>query len=579
MDDGARPTLTDTSASGSFRGARRSGQGRLAAKGRWLLAAYAVSGLAALIYEVAWMRELGQTLGSTAYASGTMLAAFMTGLGIGSLLGGRLATRTPHPLRTAARAELAVGVTSIAALLALRFGPGVFFDLLGSARVSAATFLALQFAAAFAVMLLPTVAMGATYPLIMEAVGKRSRFGLWSGLLYTANTAGAIAGSLLAGFVLIPLLGVNGALLVAGATSFAVAALLSALAVEAEGARSFWRSPEPIVAIAALLAVAVVPAAPSIPLGVTMLDRLASSSEHSRLTSSVQVLYDDDGVYSHVSVLQYPTGLRVLRNGALIEGANSAMDRRTTALLAALPAASAAATSSSMVVGLGTGYTSAAMLHLGGERVETVEINPAVRDAAALFAGVQLASDPRWSLVIDDARARLLTSPDRFDVITSEPSWPLSAGVAPLFTREFMVAARSRLTEGGVFCQWLPNYLLRPDDVRMMYKTMRSVFPRVDAWAIIGPDGSERELALIGFDRAGTASQESLFERADAVTGSIGLPPDAYEIYSGAAGLETAVSDAAVPLNTDDHSLLEYRVLWNLLEARPASATAEVSAP
>lgn len=552
--------------------------GRISATGRWLLSAYGVSGAAALIYEVAWMRVLGEMLGSTAYASGTMLAAFMTGLGLGSLLGARLAARTRYPLRDAARAELAVAAASVVALACLVVLPGAFFDLLTSARVSGATFLGLQFAASFAVMLLPTIAMGLTYPLIMEAVAKRGHFGRWSGMLYTTNTAGAIVGSLAAGFLLIPLLRVKGALVVAALLSLGAAALLAWLATRAEKAPALWRSAEAAVAVAALVAIVFVPSPPPYMLGLTALDRVKSAAEYATSQSTVKVLFDDDGVYSRVSVLEYPDGTRALRNGALTEGSNTDPDRRTPALLAALPMASALTSQTALVVGLGTGYTPLTALMLGVGHTTTVEINPAVVTASEYFAGKQLEADPRWDVVIDDARAHLLTNPEKYDVITSEPSWPLSAAVAPLFTREFMAAAKSRLTTGGVFCQWLPNYLLTGDDVRMMYKTMRQTFARVDVWAVSQPGMDEGELILIGSDGDDPRPQKQIGLQVLSDTKPLGITSDAFHPYVADPPLETAVTDASVPVNTDDHTYLEYRVIWNLL-APSAEATGQVTTP
>lgn len=546
-------------------GAPEPGGGKISPTGRWLLVAYAGSGAAALVYEVAWMRVLGDMLGSTAFASGTMLAAFMTGLGIGSLLGGWLAARSKQPLRDASFAEVGVAACSVVALAALAWLPPIFFDLLTSARVSALGFFSLQFAASFAIMLLPTIVMGVTFPLVMEAVGKRSHFGRWAGMLYAANTAGAIVGSLAAGFVLIPLLRVKGALVVAALLSVAAAALLGWLAQRTEKARPLWRSRVAALALAALIAVLFVPASPPLLVGLTALDRYQSSAQFAQVQSQAKFLYDDDGIYSRVSVLEYPDGTRALRNGALIEGSNAAPDRLTTALLAALPLASAQGKGSAMVVGLGTGYTPQVLLGLGTPSVTTVEINPAVVKAADFFAGPTLQKDPRWHLVVDDARAHLLTTKDTYDLITSEPSWPISAGVAPLFTREFMAAARTRLKPGGVFCQWLPNYLLTPGDVRMMYKTMRQVYDRVDVWAVNQTDMAEGELVLIGFTAEDPRSQVDIGIEAVQASGVFGIQTSSIQPYSGIAQLEPGVSDPAVPVNTDDHTILGYRVIWNLL--------------
>jgi spermidine synthase len=555
-----------TSAPTAEEPARQSGKRpRLGTGGRLLLLAYAISGAAALVYEIAWMRELGALLGSTAYASGTMLSAFMAGLGIGSLAGARLARTTKHPLRDAARAELAVAAASVIALLGIRFLPGVFFDALQTNGVSATGFFVLQFAVSFAVMLLPTIAMGLTYPLIMEAVGKRSSFGHWAGMLYTTNTFGGIVGSLATGFVLIPLMGSKWSLLVAAALSFCAAAVLADLGTKSSGAPSFWRSFEPLVAAVAIVAVALIPAPPAYSLGVTMIGRLGSSAAYEDAAKVLKTLYDNDGVYSRVSVLEAPDGTRFLRNGALIEGSNYIMDRRTPVLLASMPAASAEHTASALVVGLGTGFTPQALLDVGLGHVTTVEINPSIAPASNYFVGESLTSDPRWELVVDDARSHILTHPEKYDVITSEPSWPLSASVAPLFTKEFMTAAKSRLNPGGVFCQWLPRYLLQEPDVRMMYKTMHQVFPRVDVWSINAPGMPEGEILLIGSQSATGPSVDAIAKRTTKIAGGLDVTPDAFSPYSDRAGLERAVSDPSVPINVDDHPRLAYIVIWNLL--------------
>lgn len=541
-------------------------RGRISSAGRWLLAAYAVSGAAALVYEVAWMRVLGDILGSSAYASGTMLAAFMTGLGIGSVLGGRRAARTSSPLRDAARAELGVAAASVVALLALTYLPTLFFDLLTKARVSSFGFLALQFGASFAVMLLPTIAMGLTFPLVMQAVGKHSNFGRWSGLLYTSNTAGGITGSLLAGYALIPLLGVKASLAVAAIGSLAVAAALMWLASRSEPVPSPWRSPELGIGVAAAVVVLLLPGAPSFVLGVTSLNRFDSSSAYREVQKQSRVLYDNDGVYARVSVHEYADGTRTLRNGALIEGSNTQSDKRTTMLSAAIPMGAATTTESVLVIGLGTGYTPLSALAFGAGSVTTLEINPGVVPAAGYFAGDGLLKHPRWKLVLDDARGHILTDPATYDMITSEPSWPISAAVAPLFTKEFMAAARTRLNDGGVFCQWLPAYLMDHEDIAMMYKTMRQVYGRVDVWAIKQPGMDEGELLLVGFKDEDSRTPEEIEQAIVAMSAQYGITGDMFGPYSGSDSLESAVDDPRVPLNTDDHTRLEYIVLWNLLK-------------
>lgn len=545
---------------------------------RLLLLTYALSGAAALVYEISWMRELSSMFGSTAYAAGIMLSAFMVGLGVGAILGAWVAGRSSFPLRDAARAELAVAAFSVLTLVGLRYLPDVHFDMIQRMELSGGAFLALQFSVAFIVMVLPTTAMGATYPLVMEAVGRRQELGAWAGRLYSANTVGAIIGATAASFILIPTVGLKGALITAAVLSSAAAALFSGLGVRLSGAPSFVRSFEFAAAPAVLAILLVIPASSGTPLGLGQVYYFRSSAHYDLAASARRILYEDEGVYSRVTVVEDGAGVRTLSNGALDEGNNGEIDRATTTMLALVPTASASERGASLVVGLGTGYTSLAYRQLGFDHVTTVEINPEVVPASELFIGPMPEDDTQWRLVIDDARAHLLTQPETYDAITSEPSWPWSSSVAALFTQEFIEITKTRLNPGGVYCQWLPNYMLEAADVQMMYKTMRQVYPRVDVWAINFPGDPESELLLVGHTTGSGPATEEIEARIDelqevfAPDNSL-VTPDLLSVYSDMEGLERALDDPSIPLNTDDHSMLEYRVFWNFLNRAFESRT------
>lgn len=539
-------------------------------KARWLLVAYALSGVAALAYELAWMRELSTMLGSTAYASGLMLSAYMTGLGLGALLGVKIAARTKRPMRMASRAEIAVAVFSVVAFLGITYLPGFYFDLMRSTdNVSAFAFLGTQFVISFAIMALPTTAMGTTYPLVMRAVNRDAELGTWSGKLYAVNTFGAIVGSLVTTFVLLPAVGVKGSLVVAALVSFLAAIIFSALATHNSRVPVFFRSPE-VAAVLVIVALVLIPARVGSPLGLGQAFYYRSTADFKRTASTRTTLYDAEGIYSRVAVVESGDGMRTLHNGALDEGTNNDFDRVTTTMLSAVPAMSAEETGTALVVGLGTGYTSQTYYNLGFDHVTTVEINPDVVPASEFFIGKVAEHNPRWNIVVNDARAYLLTNPTKYDAITSEPSWPWSSGVAALFTEEFMQAAKSRLNDGGVYCQWLPNYILHEQDVAMMYKTMRRVFDRVEVWSINFPQDQDAELLLVGYNDPGGRSRDQVKQRLDELmptlaNGNSLIAPQAITPYPQTAMLEAGLEDPAIPLNVDDHSRLEYRVFWNFV--------------
>jgi spermidine synthase len=195
---------------------------------RWLLAALVCSGVAGLVYEIAWTRLLTLYLGHTTAAVSTVTAAFMSGLGIGGALGGRFAPRLTarEALRTYALLELVVALSALSITGILRLLVPVFAWAYGEQGGDVGFSIA-RIACAFATLLVPSVALGATFPIAVRvAVASPTRPGGPAGRLYGANTAGAAIGSLAAGFVLLPLLGLRGTFLtgmVASAASIALA--------------------------------------------------------------------------------------------------------------------------------------------------------------------------------------------------------------------------------------------------------------------------------------------------------------------------------------------------------------------
>lgn len=178
------------------------------------------SGLAGLVYQELWLRLLGLVFGVTVYAASTVLAGFMGGLALGSALGGRYADRVRRPLLVYGVAEVLVGLSALATPLALRAVEHVYVALHPSLPHVPGALTALRFVLSIAVLLVPTMLMGATFPLVVRASLRGTRpLGEDASVLYAANTAGGIAGTLLAGFWMIGGLGI--------AVSFRAAAALN----------------------------------------------------------------------------------------------------------------------------------------------------------------------------------------------------------------------------------------------------------------------------------------------------------------------------------------------------------------
>jgi spermidine synthase len=186
------------------------------------------SGCAALVYEIVWFQLLQIVVGSSAISLGVLLGTFMGGMCLGSLLLPRLVDRSHHPLRVYAGLELAISAIGVFLLLGM--------PLVGDVYVRLGGHIAVRVALACACLLLPTMAMGATLPAIARWIGAAPAGVAWLGLFYGGNIAGAVAGTLLAGFYLLRVFDVAVATYVAAAINLAVAAAAWALATRMRGA-------------------------------------------------------------------------------------------------------------------------------------------------------------------------------------------------------------------------------------------------------------------------------------------------------------------------------------------------------
>ena len=217
---------------------------------RWLLPLLIIlffgSGACALVYQVMWLRLLSLVFGVTVYAASTVLAGFMAGLGLGSFVAGRIATRLSRPLAAFGIAEILVGVTAFVTPLVLDWLTRLWVSVHDSLPDSIAAITIIRFVVAFLVLIVPPSLMGATLPLIVRsAVAREDRIGGKIGVLYAINTAGAIAGALTAGFYFISELGVARSFQIAAATNIAIGVIaLLAPAPLARGTRHEAPTPE-----------------------------------------------------------------------------------------------------------------------------------------------------------------------------------------------------------------------------------------------------------------------------------------------------------------------------------------------
>jgi predicted membrane-bound spermidine synthase len=197
-----------------------------------LCAVFFLSGASALVFENLWFRQTGLALGNSVWASSLVLTAFMAGLALGNAVAARFGERVAHPLRVYAALEIAIAVTGPALVFGLpALGPALspWLGVLGEGWLLNPV----RLGVAFAVLLVPSTAMGATLPLLVRTLSARdSEFGRVLGRLYGWNTLGAVAGTLATELVLVGSLGIRGSAWVAAGANLLAAGLAALLAAK-----------------------------------------------------------------------------------------------------------------------------------------------------------------------------------------------------------------------------------------------------------------------------------------------------------------------------------------------------------
>jgi len=449
-----------------------------------LLGGIAVSGFVAMIFEVVWSRALGLVQGSSVYAFGTMLILFLAGLAAGSLLFARLRLTPVQAVPAFAAAEAGIALAGLAAVLTIPRLPGLFLRLFPVVGHSFVQQQLVGMMLAGAVLLPAAIGFGVAFPAAAAAtVEALPVLGRRVGSVLAWNTAGTVAGAFLAGFVLIPDLGLRAALLLAsGGALLAGGAALSAARSGGRRSRRLYAA----AAVAAVIVAFLLPAWPRTVLasGVGFYAPLYRTVEEwQTATSGVESLYYKDGISATLSVDRQGE-VRYYRVNGKTDASTHPGDMATQLLLGHLPMLLHPAPRDVFVLGLGTGVTARAVARYPVRTIDIVDIEPAAREASRFFEpeNGRVLADPRTRLLVADGRNSLLARPQTYDVIISDPSDIWTAGVATLFTREFYQLARARLRPGGVMVQWLHTHALPPAELKLLVATFRRVFPEISIW-------------------------------------------------------------------------------------------------
>jgi len=498
----------------------RAEDGRPIAAGirRLLLAAAFVSGFATMCVEVLWVRFLVFVVPNNQYSFTAILGVLLFGLALGSIL---------YRVFLAGRARQLLWLGGIEAVL----GPVILISLLAGA--GAASNGALQeglkdaFAGGFlrfkggalglsiVTIFLPTVLIGLVFPLV-SAVYTRSvaTVGRNIGAVFAVNTFGSILGSLAPIAFMVSFFGIEGGI-------FAVAVLNSLLgflilSAQREGSRALRLS----AAAAALL------------LAFGLLRQLTdenltqkiflSDPDHGGANHEV-VLYREGRTATVMVIEEEITGLREVYIGGIEEVPTTYMGHLFFKLFGSIGPLLHEDPDEVLVLCLGGGVTAGTITQFGAvEKVECVDLVAEMVEACRALGEVNndLVDDPKFQVVVEDARNYLLLGEKKFPVIICDSTHPKSPDSWVLYTAEFYRTLKTRVAENGVIAQWAPIHGISLAEYKTIVRTFQSVFPHTSLWMVAGVDETGTSWATTIM----LATPERLVVDVGALAGKLGQP-------------------------------------------------------
>lgn len=468
----------------------------------WALFIFFISGFCAMAYEVFWTRLLGLIIGPTTYSFTLVVTTFIAGLALGSILFGWLADRVNKPFWLLVTSQFCAAFLALFISQFLGHSQFFFSKLIYVFRDNFGEMLFIKSLVLFFLLVGPTIFLGAAFPLVNK-IRTRSlpALGKSIGNAYAVNTIGAILGSFIAGLILIPFCGKENGLKLAVTlqATVAMAALIATETRRLKKIRSWRLALSAVVLVGALLVK--YPSWNRSILSGGWYHRYDELKPHFSTTSwfeaawkgstilsqhkknSSTLVFYGDGIAGFTTVEKEVDSIGAthysLYNSGKADASTHPGDRSTQTLLAHFPLLFHPNPENVMVLGLASGMTAGEALLYPVKRMDVLEISDQVLEACLFFApwNNDCLSNPTTNVIVQDGRNHLELTRETYQVIISEPSNPWMAGLANLFTLEFFKTVKDRLSDDGIFVQWIHSYEMDWSSFAMVGRTFAEVFP------------------------------------------------------------------------------------------------------
>ena len=525
----------------------------------FILLAFGFSGWCALTYQVAWNRILSLLLGSSIYAFSLILTTFILGLAIGTAIFSQWVNKFKNPLVVFGFLQVGIGVSSLAVIPLFENIPFINRWVYQNWSMEFTTIQWSVFLVIFSFLFVPTFLMGGQFPVVVRlVVQKLNTLGHSIGKVYASNTVGTIMGAFLAGFVLIPWIGVQDTILVAVGLNLLIGMALLFFASDLSTNIKIYALP-PIMIFCLLYGRSIQTWDKSIiSSGSFMPYRIGDLSEAEKKAN--KILFFKEGTHTTVTTELSASGNIFLRVNGKTD-ASLGIDMRTQLLSGYLPMFLHKKPKSVLVIGQGSGITLGAVEQFPIKSVDLVEISSAVIEGSRFFNffNHNALEDKRLKVILADGRNHVALAKKKYDVIISEPSNPWISGIGALFTDNFFKLIKKRLNSNGLACIWVHTNM-SPMNFKSVVRTFSENFKTVTMWeSIVGDD-----YLLIGSD----SEYKLSYSLIDSVLSNEIRGKDLYRI--GISSVRDLISllimnrerllkfSKDAPIHTDDNSLLEF---------------------
>ena len=535
---------------------------------KYILFSTFLTGMAALALEIIWVRALIQTFSGTTHSFSIMLACFLFGIFLGSKIISKKLSSNYYPILILFKLQLWLAAT--VALLAplIYFAPNIFGNLtwilisLTNENFAIASIIGKLFVAIL-LILIPATLLGASFPAAVQSYTSNFDFrARGTGYVYAFNTFGAVVGSIIGGFLLLPIFGTRMSLIIIAALFFFSALILIKFVKKIENYNNLIKFHK-FLPIAFFIASSI---------AILIMPKKTIINYNMQKNTQPKVIYHVHGVSHTLDIVESDDGHIILMVNGNIESDTTYIQKKAFVLKAHLPLLLHGEANNVAVVGLGLGITLKSLISNPlVKNLKLIELSPDMIKAHQLNPEIfgDTLKNSKLEIVVDDARNYMNMSGHKFDIITADPIHPRITGVGYLYTKEYYEILKKNITTNGIVLQWIPMYRISKRSFDVALKTFTEVYPNYSFWYVRGHGllvGSLKPINLDFKDFAERYNQTPIQKELQSI--NIKTPEQVlgHMLMDKDNILSYLNSDEEILINTDDNAYLEFHTPFEFLE-------------